>query len=70
MEQPRGRVYPLKSLSYENQTRSVACLVSTKPCATVCCGTTLFAVIGVSTERFGAARFAYIGVSTAISQPK
>ena len=31
MEQPRGSVYPLKSLGYENQpTRSVVRLVSTE----------------------------------------
>ena len=69
VEQAGGRVYPLKSLGYENQqTRcSVVRLVSTERCAAVRCGTVRLCsllLVFHRAVRFGAAWFAYIGVST------
>ena len=77
MELPGGRVYPLKSLGYENQrTRSYASFPPSTGCYCLLrYSAALFTYIEVFTERcgsvrFGVVRFAYIGAAAAKSQPK
>ena len=76
MEQPGGRVYPLKSLGYENQqTRDAQSNASFPPSGALMfvalrCGSVRFYWRFHRAVRLGSARFTYIGVSTAKSQPK